>query len=129
MITAEIVAEQLAYMPMLSPFDSQVSACSACTAEMMQFASGLPGDRHHLKAVPIFGDTGKTVDITVCQRPDGSDWLLGKGSSGKVHLLDQHAMVHYLGLHAVTAHLRTLLRECSCCSRACGLLRVGQGVI
>ena len=82
MIIAETAAEQLASMPMRLPFDYQSSASSACTAEMVQFASGLPGDRHHLKAVPIFG--GKSVDITVCQRPDGSDWLLGKGSFGKV---------------------------------------------
>lgn len=27
------------------------------------------------------------VDIEVCRRPDGSDWLLGSGASGKV-LLD-----------------------------------------
>lgn len=51
---------------------------------MLQFASGVPGDRHHLKAVPMYGHAGKTVDITVCQRADGSDWLLGAGSSGKV---------------------------------------------
>ena len=51
---------------------------------MSQFASGVPGDRHHLKAVPMSGKSGKTVDITVCQRADGSDWLLGAGSSGKV---------------------------------------------
>ena len=70
---------------MLLALNKQEIACSAFVVEMEQFASGIPGDRHHLKAVPIFGDTGKTVDITVCQRPDGSDWLLGKGSSGKVH--------------------------------------------
>lgn len=65
-------------------FCGVVQACWACAAEMVQFASGVPGDRHHLKAVPLLGDTDKTVDITVCQRPDGSDWLLGAGSSGKV---------------------------------------------
>ena len=52
-------------------------------AEMLQYASQ-PGDRHRLKAVPLHGYIEKTVDITISQRPDGSDWLLGKGSSGSV---------------------------------------------
>ena len=81
MICAKCCAEQLYCFWHLA---NQVTACSADVVEMGQFASGIPGDRHHLKAVPIFADSGKTVDITVCQRPDGSDWLLGKGSSGKV---------------------------------------------
>ena len=63
---------------------------------MLQFASGVPGDRHHLKGVPIFGSSRKTVDITVCQRSDGSDWLLGEGSSGKVKRHDYTLLRHEL---------------------------------
>ena len=54
-------------------------------AEMAQFASGVPGDRHHLCDVPLYTDGSiSLVNITISQRPDGSDWLLGHGSSGKV---------------------------------------------
>lgn len=54
-------------------------------AEMAQYSSGVPGDRHHLKGVPLLmGDDVSLVNITISQKPDGSDWLLGQGSSGKV---------------------------------------------
>ncbi len=54
-------------------------------AEMTQYSSGVPGDRHHLKGVPLLvGDDVSLVNITISQKPDGSDWLLGQGSSGKV---------------------------------------------
>ncbi|DBA90841.1 TPA: hypothetical protein ACH3X1_004040 [Trebouxia sp. C0004] len=53
--------------------------------EMAQYLSGVPGDRHHLKGVPLLmGDDVSLVNITISQKPDGSDWLLGQGSSGKV---------------------------------------------
>ncbi|DBB03232.1 TPA: hypothetical protein ACH3X3_010633 [Trebouxia sp. C0006] len=53
--------------------------------EMAQYSSGVPGDRHHLKGVPLLmGDDVSLVNITISQKPDGSDWLLGQGSSGKV---------------------------------------------
>ncbi|KAL3145136.1 hypothetical protein ABBQ38_001740 [Trebouxia sp. C0009 RCD-2024] len=76
----------LVVLGLLTPFlwKHKKGLTSSCFPEMTQFASGLPGDRHHLKAVPMYGNSGKTVDITVCQRADGSDWLLGAGSSGKV---------------------------------------------
>ena len=54
-------------------------------AEMAQYSSGVPGDRHHLKGVPLLmGDDVSLVNITISQKPDGSDWLWGQGSSGKV---------------------------------------------
>lgn len=53
--------------------------------EMTQYSSGVPGDRHHLKGVPLLmGDDVSLVNITISQKPDGSDWLLGQGSYGKV---------------------------------------------
>ena len=56
-------------------------------AEMLQYSSGVPGDRHHLVDVPLLSDGDiNLVNITISQRPDGSDWLLGGGSSGKVNL-------------------------------------------
>lgn len=54
-------------------------------AEMLQYSSGPRGDRHHLIDVPLLADGNVSkVNITISQRPDGSDWLLGVGSSGKV---------------------------------------------
>ena len=54
-------------------------------AEMLQYSSGVRGDRHHLIDVPLLADGNiSKVNITISQRPDGSDWLLGVGSSGKV---------------------------------------------
>jgi len=62
-------------------------------AEMAQYSSGVPGDRHHLKGVPLLmGDDVSLVNITISQKPDGSDWLLGQGSSGKV-------FHHHCGCH------------------------------
>ncbi len=56
-----------------------------CHAEMMQYSSGIRGDRHHLIDVPLRSDGDTSLcNITISQRSDGSDWLLGKGSSGKV---------------------------------------------
>ncbi len=58
---------------------------AVAVAEMAQYSSGVPGDRHHLKGVPLLmGDDVSLVNITISQKPDGSDWLLGQGSSGKV---------------------------------------------
>lgn len=92
-----------------------MGSVKACAAEMAQFASGVPGDRHHLKAVPMFGDNNKTVDITVCQRPDGSDWLLGSGASGKVqrHELWFADMANMLW-HIIWGCIRSL-PERACC--------------
>ena len=53
-------------------------------AEMKQFASSNPADTHTLSKVPLrMGGEIDVVDITISQRPDGSDWLLGNGTSGK----------------------------------------------
>ena len=52
---------------------------------MVQYSSGVRGDRHHLIDVPLQSDGDSSLcNITISQRPDSSDWLLGKGSSGKV---------------------------------------------
>ena len=52
---------------------------------MAQFASGPRPSRLSLSNVPLrMGGIIDVVDITICRRPDGSDWLLGSGSSGKV---------------------------------------------
>lgn len=54
-------------------------------AEMVQYSSGIRGDRHHLIDVPLLSDGDISLcNITISQRSDGSDWLLGKGSSGKL---------------------------------------------
>ena len=56
-------------------------------AEMVQYSSGIRGDRHHLIDVPLLSDGDISLcNITISQRSVGSDWLLGKGSSGKVTL-------------------------------------------
>ena len=58
---------------------------------MLQYSSGVHGDRHHLVDVPLASDGNVSlVNITISQRPDGSDWLLGKGSSGKVTSTNAH---------------------------------------
>ncbi|KAL0020996.1 hypothetical protein WJX77_005136 [Trebouxia sp. C0004] len=63
----------------------QTGLASANFPEMMQYSSGIRGDRHHLIDVPLRSDGHISLcNITISQRRDGSDWLLGKGSSGKV---------------------------------------------
>ena len=52
-------------------------------AEMVQYSSGIRGGHHHLIDVPLLSDGDISLcNITISQRSDGSDWLLG--SSGKV---------------------------------------------
>ncbi|KAL0046581.1 hypothetical protein WJX82_004436 [Trebouxia sp. C0006] len=63
----------------------QKGIISANFPEMVQYSSGIRGDRHHLIDVPLLSDGDISLcNITISQRSDGSDWLLGKGSSGKV---------------------------------------------
>ncbi|KAL0019977.1 hypothetical protein WJX79_004684 [Trebouxia sp. C0005] len=66
-------------------WNRQSGSSSGNFPEMMQYSSGIRGDRHHLIGVPLLsaGDIS-LCNITISQRRDGSDWLLGKGASGKV---------------------------------------------
>ena len=43
-------------------------------AEMVQYSSGIRGDRHHLIDVPLLSDGDISLcNITISQRSDGSD--------------------------------------------------------
>lgn len=66
-------------------------------AEMKQFASSNPADTHTLSKVPLrMGGQINLVDITISQRPDGSDWLLGSGTSGKASIFPTVGLHVYL---------------------------------
>lgn len=86
---------------------------------MLQYSSGPRGDRHHLVDVPLLADGNiSKVNITISQRPDGSDWLLGVGSSGKVSLLSTLLKLHELALAtscAVHAYLMITHQQIRAC--------------
>ncbi len=96
------LAEVAHKLPWINPTGSPGGVPGTGSSEDHAGSTGSSSSPVHLTSVPVVGqwlhsEVGAAqpwdldpAEITICKRPDGSDWVLGVGSFGQVHQQSLH---------------------------------------